>query len=177
VLITHNNISASKQIYQGQIVNLRLDEISVKNNKFVTREVVEHNGGVVVVCQPAKDKVLLIKQYRYAVDCELIELPAGRLEQAEPPLAAAQRELAEETGYLANRWTELGKIYSAPGFCNEILYFYRATEVTEVNRNLDDDEEIDVMVVSLSQAWQLALAAEVNDAKTIAGLTLLSRII
>jgi ADP-ribose pyrophosphatase len=175
VLITRKNVLASKQIYEGHVLNLRVDDIRGENDKPVTREVVEHTGGVVIICQPAVDKVVLIKQYRYAIDRELIELPAGRLEKGEVPLKAAQRELSEETGYFAYDWKDLGKIYSAPGFCNEILYFYQATSLVEVERHLDEDEEIDVIVVSLDEAWRLALSLEINDAKTIAGLTFLSR--
>ncbi len=175
MLFTRENLLASKQIYQGQVLNLRVDQLRGENDTSVTREVVEHNGGVVIICQPAEDKVVLIKQYRYAIDRQIIELPAGRLEQGEGPLIAAKRELTEETGYVADHWQELGKIYSAPGFCNEILYFYQASRVVRVDRHLDEDEEIDVMVVPLAQAWQLALSADINDAKTVAGLTFLAR--
>ena len=175
MLITRKNVLASKQVYEGHVLNLRVDEIKGENDRKVTREVVEHTGGVVIICQPSADKVILIKQYRYAIDRELIELPAGRLEKGEQPLKAAQRELTEETGYFAHDWKDLGKIYSAPGFCDEILYFYQATNVVETEKNLDEDEEIDVIVASLDEAWRMALSAEINDAKTIAGLTFLSR--
>jgi ADP-ribose pyrophosphatase len=175
VLITRKNALASKRIYEGHVLNLRVDELKGENSKPIIREVIEHNGGVVIICQPSLDEVVLIKQYRYSVDRELVELPAGRLEAGESPLTAAKRELAEETGYLADDWKDLGKIYSAPGFCNEILYFYQASKVTKVARHLDEDEEIDVIVVPLLDAWKLALSAEINDAKTIAGLSILLR--
>jgi ADP-ribose pyrophosphatase len=138
--------------------------------------VVEHNGGVVIACQPTEHEIVLIKQYRYSLDKEIIELPAGRIEKGEPPLPAAQRELTEETGYRAKEWQELSRMFTAPGFCDEVLYLYRATDVELVEKNLDDDEETDVLLLPLKKAWQLVLSGEIQDAKTIAGLGLLQNL-
>lgn len=131
-------------------------------------ELVEHDGGVVIACKPSPDEILLIRQYRYPIDEELIELPAGRLNKGEDRLEAAKRELTEETGYRAEKWEELPPMFSAPGFCDELLTCYLATEIEWVGKNLDDDEWTDVFTVSLKEAWQLVLDRKVRDAKTIA---------
>lgn len=163
----------SNRIYEGDIINFRVDRVRLSDGKEATRELVEHNGGVVIACMPVADQVVLIKQYRYSVDEELFELPAGRIEIGEPPLSAAQRELTEETGYVARKWEEISQMYTAPGFCNEILYLYRATDVHQVGQSLDEDEHAEVMLMDLKDAWSLVLSGKVRDAKTIAGLGLL----
>ncbi len=171
-LYTRQDTETSKRIYEGAIINLRED--SLKNSHGTcTRAVVEHNGGVFIACQPEPDKVILIKQYRYSIDEELIELPAGRIEKGEEPLPCAQRELIEETGYKAEKWQELSRMFTAPGFCDELLYLYLATDITFVGKNLDHDEETEVLILPVKQAWQMVLDGKVRDAKTIAGLGML----
>lgn len=172
-LFTRSHTVESKRIYEGHIFNMRVDRLKEPSGHETTREVVEHNGGVVIACLPEPGKVVLIKQYRYTVDEELIELPAGRIEIAEDPLLAAKRELSEETGYLATEWQELSRMYSAPGFCTEMLYLYQASNVSEVGKNLDEDEETEVVILPIADAWQLVLDGKVRDAKTIAGLGML----
>jgi len=174
-LFTTKHLLQSQRIYEGDIINLRIDNLEAETGLATTREVVEHNGGVVITCQPREKEVILVRQYRYAVDCELIELPAGRIEKNEAPLPAAQRELLEETGYQATDWQEQARVFSAPGFCNEVLYFYRAINAKFVGKCLDEDEETEVLVLTSEQAWQLVLTGEICDAKTIAGLALLLR--
>lgn len=163
----------SKRIYEGDIVNFRVDTVRLENGQETTRELVEHNGGVVIACQPTEGEVVLIRQYRYSVDEDLLELPAGRVEIGEQPLHAAQRELTEETGYLAKNWRELSRMYTAPGFCNEMLYMFHASNVELVGKDLDYDEETEVLVLKLEDAWQLVLDGKVRDAKTVAGVGML----
>lgn len=167
----------SQRIYEGTIISLRVDKLKLEEGKETTREVVEHNGGVVIACQPSPKEIVLIKQYRYSIDEELIELPAGRIEKGESALPAAKRELTEETGYVAEDWVELSRMYTAPGFCNEMLYLYKATNVKQVGKQLDEDEETEVLVMPLLEAWHLVLAGKVRDAKTIAGIGLLAAIL
>jgi ADP-ribose pyrophosphatase len=171
-LFTHDHRVDTVRVHEGGIINLRID--TLKNEGLqVVREVVEHNGGVVIAAQPAKDRVLLIRQYRYSIDEELIELPAGRIEKGEDPFPAARRELTEETGFEAKEWSELSRMFSAPGFCDEILYLYRAADLNFVGKNLDIDEHTDVMDLTLVEAWQLVVAGKIRDAKTISGIALL----
>ncbi len=172
VLFTKDYKRDSKRIYEGHVFNVRVDELRHPNGAETIREVVEHNGGVVIVGQPAPDKVLLIRQYRYSVDEDLLELPAGRIEKDEDPFLAAKRELTEETGFEAESWHHLPKMYSAPGFCSEMLYMYLASSLTFKGKNLDHDEETDVVELTLNEAWELVLTGKIRDAKTIAGLSL-----
>lgn len=172
-LFTRENTVSSKQIFQGQIIALRVDQLVSPEGQSFSREVVEHNGGVVIACQPQPDKLILIRQYRYTIDMDLLELPAGRLEAGEAPLLAAQRELLEETGYKAQSWEPLASMYSAPGFSNELLYLFRAHSVSFQGKALDEDEETEVIIIPVEQAWQLVLNGQINDAKTIAGIALL----
>ena len=173
-LFTREHTYRSERIHEGHIINLRVDYLRNPEGKEVARELVEHNGGVTICCRPTEETIVLIKQYRYSVDELLYELPAGRIEKGEDLLAAAKRELAEETGYIAERWCEISRFYTAPGFCNEMLYMYEATDVTLTEQSLDDDEEAEVIVMPLPEAWQLVLAGKVRDSKTVAGLGLLT---
>jgi len=172
-LFTAKHLLQSRRVYEGDIINLRVDNLQHHDGKRTTREVVEHNGGVVIACQPTEHEVILVKQYRYSVDHDVIELPAGRIEKSELPLKAAQRELAEETGYKAAEWQETAKLITAPGFCNEILYLYRATNVEFVGKSLDEDEETEVIILPLQKAWQLVHSQDFVDGKTVAGLGML----
>ncbi len=171
-LFTHDHRVETVRVHEGGIINLRIDTLHA-NGLQVIREVVEHNGGVVIAAQPAPDRVLLIRQYRYSIDDELIELPAGRIERGEDPFPAAQRELIEETGFEAREWAELSRMFSAPGFCDEVLYLYKAHELNFVGKNLDIDEHTDVLDLRISEAWGMVGTGEIRDAKTIAGLALL----
>ena len=170
---TRESTIASQQIFKGTVISLRVDTVQLPNGVPARREVVEHNGGVVIVCQPERDKLILIRQYRYPCDEELLELPAGRIELGEEPLAAAQREIIEETGYQAASWELMAKMYSAPGFCSEMLYLYQARDLAFVGKNLDYDESIEVLIMPVAEAWALIRAGKVRDAKTIAGIGLL----
>lgn len=173
-LYTRQHLIGTERIYEGVIFAVRKDSLKhPQSSTVIGRELVEHNGGVVIACQPAPGKVILINQYRYVVDEELIELPAGRVEPGEDRLAAAQRELTEETGYRARTWTLLSHMYSAPGFCTEMLTFFHATDLEWQGKNLDEDEETEVREFDLEEAWLWARQGKIRDAKTIAGLGLL----
>ncbi len=175
-LFTRRNLVDSRRVHEGGIISLRVDNLKSEEGHEAIREVVEHNGGVVIACQLEPDTVLLVKQYRYSIDSELLELPAGRIEKGEDPFPAAQRELTEETGWQAQNWQEIGRIYSAPGFCDEVLYMYRATDAVFKGKNLDFDEETEVLELTLEAAWQMVIEGRIKDAKTIAGLGILSRL-
>lgn len=171
-LFTTQHKVASKKIFDGAILNLRLDTLE-DGGQSVTREIVEHNGGVVILAQPSKDEVILIRQYRYTFDSYILEFPAGRIEKGEDPFPAAKRELIEETGFKAENWEDLGVLLSAPGFCTEKLYMYKATQLNFVGKQLDHDEETEVIALSIKEAQEKLLAEEIKDAKTLAGLYLL----
>jgi len=172
-VFTRKHMITSQRIYEGAVINLRVDELESKEGR-VTRAVVEHNGGVVIICQPEPRKLVLVKQYRYTLDQELVELPAGRIDLGESALLAAQRELVEETGYQASKWKQVATLSSAPGFCDELLYVFTASKVSQVGKKLDHDEETDVLVLSLKEAWQLLTSSKIVDAKSLAALSLLN---
>lgn len=173
VLYTRRHCKDSQRIYEGSIFSVRKDSLQQASRPEISREVVEHNGGVVIACQPEPGRVLLIKQYRYPIDEELIELPAGRVEIGEDRLLAAKRELTEETGFIAQDWTLLSHMYSAPGFCTELLSFYHASKLEFAGKNLDEDEETEVLDLELEEAWLWCRQGKIRDAKTVAGLAFL----
>lgn len=159
----------TKTVYEGLIVNVRADKARLDNGKIVDREVVEHPGGVTVAAVTERGTMLAVRQFRYPFGEELLELPAGKLERGEDPLECAKRELSEETGYSAKNWVSLGKLYPSPGFCEEILYIYLATDLTAGVAHPDEDEFLSVCEVSFEQINALIASNSLPDAKTIVG--------
>ena len=162
----------SKKIYEGKILTLSVDNVRLFDGKEAIREIVIHNGGVTIIALPTPEEVVLIKQFRYPIGKVFWELPAGRLDLNEVPLIAAKRELKEETGYIAKSWEHLGIVYPLPGYSTEVLYFFKALDLTEDVQDLDPDENIEVKIVNLKQAWQMIKDGEIRDAKTISGISL-----
>ena len=149
---------------------MRVDEIALPEGHTARREVVEHPGAVVVIAVDEEDRVYLVRQYRHPIRQYLLELPAGTLEPGEEPLAAARRELREEVGLLAGKWTRLGSFFSSPGFVSEHLHAFLAQELVETDREPDDDE--DITVVLYPRAELLQHLDEIPDAKSLAALCL-----
>jgi ADP-ribose pyrophosphatase len=168
-------LTGTTPIYQGRVINLRIDEIEVAPGLNVKREVVEHPGAVVIVPIDAEGRILWEKQYRHAAARVLLELPAGTLEPSEEPEATARRELAEETGFAAATWQRLGGFYSAPGFCEEYLHAFVATDLTPEEAEGDEDEDIEVEALTLEESLARIDAGDVEDAKSLAALFLYLR--
>lgn len=160
----------TKRVYEGKIINLRVDTITLPGGKTTTREVVEHAGAVAIVPINEKNEIILVQQYRYATGKVLLEIPAGKLEPGESAPNCAGRELLEETGYAAADLQELISFFSTPGFSDEKLHIFLARELTYYKQQLDEDENIDVVIMPLVQAVDLIWAGEICDAKTIAGI-------
>jgi len=162
----------SKEIYRGHIIRLVKDRFILHRDpqKLVTRELVEHPGAVVIVPYAGKDHLLLIKQFRYAARGDLWEIPAGTLEKGEAPLACAKRELEEETGFLARKWTFLTRFFPAPGISNELMTLYRAENLSPGKKNLDHDEWIEHEIFSVREAKRMIRRGQIRDGKTIAGI-------
>ena len=155
----------SNVVYDGKILRLNNDDVEV-NGKKVTREVVHHHGGVCVLAFH-HDKVVMIKQYRYAYGEEVWELPAGKLEKGENSYEAGLRELEEEVGLKAESLTDFGEMYPSCGYTNEIIHLYKANNLTEVERHLDPDENIDIYYFTLDEVLEKIQNNIIKDAKTI----------
>lgn len=157
----------SEEIFRGKIIRVRRDTVELPNGKTAGREIVEHNGGVCILALDEEDCTYLVRQYRYAFEQELTELPAGKLEPGEDPAACALRELEEETGQRAGKLLYLGAIMPSPGFSREVLHAYLATELTAGEMHLDEDEFLDVERLPFSALYARVCAGEIQDAKTV----------
>ncbi len=161
----------SKTVYRGRTVNLRVERIEV-NGRVVLREVVEHRGASVIV--PVRDdgRLVLVRQYRRAVDEELLEFPAGTLEPGEDPESCARRELLEETGHEVLTIERLVSIYPAPGYTSEVMHIFLARARPAGRRSPEVDEEIEVVLMTLGELLERIRTGEVKDAKTVVGALL-----
>ena len=128
--MSFETVLASERVYEGRILNLRVDQIRTPTGVEALREIVENGGAVAMVALDDQQRVVLVKQYRHAVRAMVTEIPAGKLDGDEDPLEGAQRELREETGFRAGRWNRLGSIYPAPAWSTEYIYLYLATDLT-----------------------------------------------
>lgn len=162
----------SSTIFNGKVINLRIDEVETFNGNISTREIVEHNGGVGIVALDG-DKILLIKQYRKPFDEVIYEIPAGKLEKGEEPLSCAYRELEEETGYKALELNLLTVIYPSPGFCTEKLHLYYTNKLEVSNTNFDEDEYLELVKVTPDEAKNMIKEGIIKDAKTIVALLMM----
>ena len=163
-------IVKQESIYDGRIINVRVDTLLLPDGQQVQREVVVHNGAVVIVPIDKDDHVLLVRQYRHSAGESLLEAPAGTLEESESPDDCAQRELQEEVGYASTNLRALGGFWTSPGFSTEFIYAYLARNLVESKLSLDDDEDIVVERVPTSRIPQMIRLGEIQDAKTIAAL-------
>lgn len=161
---------ASQPIYSGRIIRVRKDEVLLPNGRKSSREVVEHSGGVCVAALTDDGGILLVRQFRYPYREELLELPAGKLEPGEDPLVCGKRELKEETGVTAERYTSLGQFYPSCGYTNEIIHLYLAQGLTFGQQQPDEDEFLDVVKLPLAEAVSKVLAGDLPDGKTQAGI-------
>ncbi|HQR35573.1 MAG TPA: NUDIX hydrolase [Blastocatellia bacterium] len=162
----------SEKIFTGVVFAIERDRLKEENGFEIVREVVRHPGGA--GCLPLFDdgRVALVKQYRHPARCELLEIPAGKIEAGETPMESAARELEQEIGFRAGRIEHLADFYSTPGFCEERLYVYLATELTPVEQNLDHDEFVEIVYLPLAEAVAMAARNELEDSKTIIALLL-----
>ncbi len=162
---------ASKVIYDGKIIKVRVDEVRLSGGTKANREIVEHPGAVAIVALTKDLEVILVKQYRKPVEKELLEIPAGKLDPGEDPLACAKRELLEETGYTADSWKEAFTLLTSPGFSNEKLVIYIATKLHKINDAPIDPEEIaSIERLSLKDLLNCIKNKKIEDGKTVAGI-------
>lgn len=164
-------INSKKTIYKGKIVELELRHVTVQNGNIASREVVLHQPGVSIVATD-DEFIYLVKQYRSGIEKEILEIPAGLLEENEDPVLAASRELQEEIGYNAKNFKLLTKFYPSPGFCNEVTYIYLATDLYSSKLQEDEDEFIEVVKLPISDINNFLKTSDYIDAKTALGLSL-----
>jgi ADP-ribose pyrophosphatase len=163
----------SSLVYQCKIFDVWEEEFDLPNGKSIKQSWIDHKPTVAIVAVNEKNDLLLIKQYRNAIKKNLLEIPAGSMDDlTESPAVCAQRELAEETGFQAKTLVKLFDCYLLPGYCNEYMYFFLALDLFSAPLTPDDDEFIEVMPVSFSQAHKLIKNGEIIDAKTVLGITL-----
>ena len=166
-------VLSSKVVYTSRVFNVTSDEVVEPSGVRVRRDIIRHPGSVVILAldeRKAEPSVLLIRQYRYAANRELWELPAGRIDEGESALEAAQRELAEETGYSASEWTPALCYYSSPGFLDETMSVFAARDLRRGKAAPEEDECIASRLVPLSRAVQWVMSGKVQDGKAIAGV-------
>lgn len=163
--------------YTGKIVTVRRDTVELQNGRQSTREVVEHPGGVAIVAMDQESYVYMVRQYRYPMERELLELPAGKLEVGEDPAECAIRELSEETGFRAEKMVYLGKLYPSPGYCQETLYLYLALGLVGGASHPDPDEFLSVERYPFDKLCDMVSEGRICDAKTSLGLLLTERLL
>lgn len=160
----------SEKVYEGILINVRMEEVMAVNGKPAYREIVEHKGGVGLVAITDDGKIVMERQFRKTVDRDVLEIPAGKLEGDEDPLIAAKRELAEETGYRAENIEFLTKYYPSVGFCRECLTLYLCTGLTLGDTNPDEDEAIDIEYYTMDELCDMIDEGKIADGKTVAGI-------
>jgi len=160
----------TKTVYEGIVVSIRSDVAELQNGNTALREVVVHPGGVGIVPLTRDNKVLMVRQYRYPMEEELLEIPAGKLGEGEDPFECAVRELSEETGCTAGRYVDLGVSYPSPGFCREKLYIYLALDLQYGEMHLDENELLSVEEVAIDELVDRIMANELPDGKTVIGI-------
>jgi ADP-ribose pyrophosphatase len=161
---------ATQQVYQGHAVNMRVDTVEKAGGRKTTRDVVEHSDCIAVVAIDEQNNVLLVRQFRHAVDKSLLEIPAGGIDPGEEPLDSVRRELQEEIGYFPRKIDKLGGFYSIPGYGTEYLHCFVATELVPGRLMAEDTEDIELVRVSLDEIPRLIASGEICDAKSIASL-------
>jgi ADP-ribose pyrophosphatase len=164
-------ILSSQKVFDGRVFNVTVDTVS-EGELTYQREVVHHNGSAVIVPVFDDGTVALVKQYRHPAVRYLLEVPAGTLAKGERPEIGAARELKEELGIVAARLEKLSEFFVSPGFCEEKMWVYLATELSEGEQALEDDEILDVVRLPIADALEMITSGEIQDAKTIIGLML-----
>lgn len=161
---------STRRVFDGRIINLRVDEVLTPGGTSAEREIVEHRGGAGIVAVDEDERILLVEQYRCPYDEITLEIPAGKIDENEKPELCAARELAEETGYTAKSIISFGKVYPSPGYTDEVIHLYLAEGLSEGSAHPDEDEFLNLKRVALSEALEMIGNGTVRDAKTVIGI-------
>ena len=168
---------SSENVYKGSFLDIRKDRVTLPNRKTSTREWIKHPGAACIIPVMSDGNIALIKQYRYPVQSEMIELPAGKLDPGEDPEKCASRELEEEIGYTAGKLTFICKIHPAIGFASEVMWIYLAENLTKSSKNTDHDEFVELLPTDLNVAVQMVWNGKITDVKTIIGILWAERLL
>ena len=160
----------TETVYEGIIVKVRRDIAELQNGRLAKREVVEHPGGVCIVAITNDGKVLMVRQFRYTIGEEMLEIPAGKLEPGEDPFICAVRELSEETGYTASKWIDMDVIYPSSGVYSEKLYQFLALDLQPGEMHPDENELLSVEEINIDELVEMIMANKLKDAKSIIGI-------
>ncbi len=161
---------SSKLVYDGKLLKVRSDTVRLPDGGTAEREFIEHPGAVAVIALTGAGELVMERQYRYPLGRDMIEIPAGKIDPGEDPLATARRELKEETGYIAADWRHLATIHIAIGYSNERIEIYLAKDLRHEGAKLDDEEFLEVFTLPLATALAWVRDGKITDSKTIAGL-------
>jgi len=161
---------ASDSVYDGVLLKVRRDQVRLPDGKESVREYITHPGAVVVIAFLPNGNLLLERQFRYPLGRTFIEMPAGKIDSGEDPLACARRELLEETGYEAESWREIATIHPCIGYSDEKLIYFLAENLSFSEKSLDEEEFIEHMELPLASALDLVRYGEITDVKTVVGL-------
>lgn len=174
--LTEKQLKA-EYVFRGKILNIRVDEALLPNGQTAQREVVEHNGGVMIAPLDNDGYLYFVDQFRYPYSEIVTELPAGKLEKGEDHYEAGIRELREETGATAEKITSLGRLYPSPGYCGEIIHLYLATGLSFGEQNPDEDEFLEVKKIHISKAVEMVMNGELPDSKTQVAILKIARLL
>ena len=175
---TEETVTSTRRIYDGKVINLRVDTIILPGGKTAQREIVEHRGAVAIVALKGRDTVVLVRQHRTPAAAALLEIPAGTREEGEDVELTARRELGEETGMAAGRMVKLFHSYMAPGYSTEVIHTFLALDLVPASGfTADDDENLELVEMSLSDAVEQIRMGAIVDAKSIGGLLYAERIL
>jgi ADP-ribose pyrophosphatase len=161
---------ASREVYHGRLISLRVDDIEMANGHRSTREIVEHPGAVAILAFTDAGELVFVRQYRKAAERLTLEIPAGTLGAGEEPYACAVRELKEETGFVAQTFARVCSFYTAVGFCTEVLHLFMASGLRPGDQAFEDDEDIEVVTMPLAAAMDRVRDGSIADSKTVAGV-------
>jgi ADP-ribose pyrophosphatase len=173
--LSETQVLTHEQVLRGKVFDIDRDRVRMPNGREVALDVVRHPRSVVLLPVPEPGHIVLVRQFRYAVNRWLWELPAGTVDAGEEPEAAAKRECHEEIGKVPDTVVRLGALFPTPGYCDEEMVFYRLSGLSEPTEAaaLDEDEDIEPKVFSLAEAREMVRRGEITDMKTVAGLTMI----
>lgn len=160
----------AKAIYEGPIFRVEQALVRLPDGNMARRDVVKHHGAVAVLAWPSPKEIILVRQFRYATEEQLWEIPAGKLEPGEKPRSCAARELSEETGFWPQQLEHIYSFYTSPGFSSELLHLYNAKNLKPMTNCQDDDEFLEARIVTLTEAISWLNQGKIRDAKTIVAL-------